>query len=113
SWRTVPVRSAGPVPEATQSGRLGRDTLDRSGAVRDIDPVEAADLLRSGAVTLLDVREPTERDLASIPADQVAIPLAELPARLDEVPDERPVLAYCHLGIRSRVAARYLTEAGR
>lgn len=63
---------------------------------------------------LLDVREPWEWAVSSL-AEQGArlIPLSELEARLEEVPDDRPVVAYCRSGVRSAHAARRLTRAGR
>jgi rhodanese-related sulfurtransferase len=70
-------------------------------------------------LALLDVREPFERDLASIPvqggAVALAIPMGEIPARMDEVArvaGERPVVVYCHHGQRSMVVARWLSARG-
>jgi len=58
------------------------------------------------------VREPVERTIVTIPGEQVAIPLGELPARLGEVPADRPVVVYCRSGARSARAAAYLASAG-
>jgi adenylyltransferase/sulfurtransferase len=62
---------------------------------------------------LLDVREPWEWAVGSL-ADRGArlVPLAEVGARLAEIPRGRPVVVYCRSGQRSRTAARRLTEAG-
>lgn len=49
--------------------------------------------------TLLDVREPWEVELVSLPG-AVHIPLGELESRLDELPDG-PITVYCHHGVRS------------
>ncbi len=49
--------------------------------------------------TLLDVREPWEVELVSLPG-AVHIPLGELEARVDELPPG-PVTVYCHHGVRS------------
>ena len=67
--------------------------------------------LAEGAVTLLDVREPAERDIATIDGD-LAIPLGRLPDRWAEVPAGRPVVVYCHSGVRSARAAAFLAERG-
>ena len=64
----------------------------------------------AGAV-VLDVRNPDEYEQAHVPG-AVLIPLPELAARLDEVPDADPLYVICALGGRSLVAARALTEGG-
>lgn len=80
--------------------------------IEEITPSEAAELLRSGAdVTLLDVREPWEAEIASLPG-AVLIPLGELPDRVGELDPDREVVAYCHGGVRSLRAAGLLQEAG-
>ena len=62
---------------------------------------------------LLDVRQPWERERASLPGS-VLVPLGELPYRLDEIeaPPEALVVAFCHHGIRSLSAATFLEEHG-
>jgi adenylyltransferase/sulfurtransferase len=62
-------------------------------------------------VTLIDVREPWEAAIASIP-NATLIPLGDLRERVDEIDDSLPVVVYCHSGIRSASALRILTEAG-
>ena len=62
-------------------------------------------------VQRLDVREPWEHALASIPGS-VLIPLGELEARAGELDPGRPVAAYCHHGVRSLHALRILRERG-
>ncbi len=82
--------------------------------VREITVEELRDALASGeAPVLLDVRGDGEHDLVHLPGS-VLIPLPELPERLDELEDvrERPIVAYCHHGIRSRSAAALLSGAG-
>jgi rhodanese-related sulfurtransferase len=71
------------------------------------------------AVALLDVREPFERDLATIPRHagvvELAIPMGDIPARMDEVAEvaaDRQVVVYCHHGQRSMVVARWLAARG-
>ena len=80
--------------------------------IEEISPAATAELLASGAdVTLLDVREPWEADIVALPGS-VLIPLGELPDRLGELDASRPVIAYCHGGVRSMHAARTLLDAG-
>ncbi|HEX2884758.1 MAG TPA: MBL fold metallo-hydrolase [Candidatus Limnocylindria bacterium] len=61
--------------------------------------------------TVLDVRELSEWREGRIP-DAVHIPGAQLPTRLDEVP-EGPILVVCGGGYRSAIAASLLAREGR
>jgi DNA-binding transcriptional ArsR family regulator len=62
-----------------------------------MEAVDSAELLRrlqAGEVTLVDVRPAVESGQGRI-AGAVGIPVEELPARLEELPAGRPVVAYC------------------
>jgi uncharacterized membrane protein YfcA/glyoxylase-like metal-dependent hydrolase (beta-lactamase superfamily II)/rhodanese-related sulfurtransferase len=61
---------------------------------------------------LLDVRNASETATGVI-GDALHIPLAQLPARLAEVPADRPVVVYCASGARSVIAASLLERDGR
>ncbi|HZW60019.1 MAG TPA: rhodanese-like domain-containing protein [Woeseiaceae bacterium] len=60
---------------------------------------------------LLDVREPWEIEIASVPG-ATCIPLAELAARYTELDAGRPLAVLCHSGGRSARAAAFLTAQG-
>ncbi len=63
----------------------------------DMEPIDREVLfarVRSGEVTLLDVRPLEEYDAGHIPG-AVSVPLSELEARLAEIPLDRDVVAYC------------------
>lgn len=78
----------------------------------EILPSELQALVAAGTpITLLDVREPWEWEIAHLPGSQL-IPLGRLPARLAEVPRDRPVVTVCHAGMRSLAARAMLLEAG-
>jgi rhodanese-related sulfurtransferase len=62
-------------------------------------------------VAVLDVREPFEWSHGHIEG-AVHIPLGELMARLDEVPDQQ-TLVVCKVGARSAHATAYLVAQGR
>jgi adenylyltransferase/sulfurtransferase len=62
-------------------------------------------------VQRLDVREPWEYELARLPG-AILIPLGELEGRLGELDRSRPLVAYCHHGVRSLQALRILQGAG-
>ena len=66
---------------------------------------------RLSDVTLLDVREPWEAEIAMIPGAML-IPLGALPLALDSLDRSRPIVAYCHHGIRSESARALLADAG-
>ncbi|GIJ79163.1 Glyoxylase, beta-lactamase superfamily II [Micromonospora phaseoli] len=84
--------------------------LTRASRVTATDLSEA--LARTEAPRVLDVRNAGERDQGAIDGS-LHIPLAELPRRLDEVPDDRPIVVHCAGGYRSSVAASLLRQAGR
>lgn len=60
---------------------------------------------------LLDVREPWERQICSLP-DAIGIPMGQLPARMDEIDPAQDIIIVCHHGIRSQQVAYYLQNAG-
>ena len=75
---------------------------------------ELADRLNSAEPpALLDVRQPEEFAIASLPGARL-IPLGELPQRFKELADwqEREIVVYCHHGIRSQHAIGFLRGAG-
>ncbi len=59
---------------------------------------------------LLDVRGYGEHETVALPGSEL-IPLPELAERLDEVPRDHDVVAYCHHGIRSKSAAALLISS--
>ena len=60
---------------------------------------------------LLDVREPWEHALLPFTAN-AWIPWHDLSSQLSTIPDDRPILAVCRVGLRSREAARLLRKNG-
>lgn len=63
--------------------------------------------------TLLDVRFPDEHSYVALPGS-VLIPLPELEERAEELEvfQGRPVVVYCHHGVRSLHGAAYLRARG-
>lgn len=85
----------------------------------DLTPASrlTADQLRTALTgaqppTVLDVRTCGERETGSIEGS-LHIPLAELPARLDEIPTDHPLVIHCAGGHRSSIAASLLRHQGR
>jgi sulfur-carrier protein adenylyltransferase/sulfurtransferase len=60
---------------------------------------------------VLDVRDAWELAIASLP-DTVNIPMAEVPARINELDREAEVIVMCRSGGRSRQVANYLAAQG-
>jgi rhodanese-related sulfurtransferase len=82
--------------------------------VQQISPRALAEALAHGeAVRLLDVRQPWESQLASLPGSTL-IPLNELPQRAGDIgfDADSMLVVYCHHGIRSLSAAAYLERLG-
>jgi rhodanese-related sulfurtransferase len=69
------------------------------------------DATRSSQVTLLDVREHVELELAAV-SGAMHIPMREIPARLAELDRDATVVVMCHSGARSLRVAEYLSGNG-
>jgi sulfur-carrier protein adenylyltransferase/sulfurtransferase len=65
----------------------------------------------NGAMTIVDVREPFEYEIARIESSKL-IPLGELPDRLNELERDRYTVVHCHSGARSAQAVQLLRRAG-
>lgn len=65
-------------------------------------------------VTILDVRSAAEYegDLGHL-ENSMLIPLDELRGKIDDIPDDKPIVAICQSGKRSAMATQILKSAGR
>lgn len=80
--------------------------------IREITPAELQQLLsEDNPPTLIDVRDEGEAAICAI-AGSTLIPMSSLPQRLQEIPRDRPVALYCHLGMRSLMAGQWLARNG-
>ncbi len=77
----------------------------------ETDPALAAAWLSERAVEFLDCREVDEREIVSIDPS-VFIPMGEIPLRFEELPKDKPLVVYCHHGMRSLQVAHFLRRAG-
>jgi rhodanese-related sulfurtransferase len=68
---------------------------------------------REGEVVVIDVRPANEYEQAHLPFAR-SLPLAELRTRLDELPKDKPIVAYCRgpYCLMSVDAVRLLQEKG-
>jgi len=78
----------------------------------DIDPLEVkAKIDRGDPFVLIDVREPHEYQICSIPYAKL-IPLGDLPKRVNELNSADEIVAHCKSGMRSAKAVDFLKQAG-
>ena len=62
---------------------------------------------------LLDVREPMEWQMMNLAhMGAVLVPMGQVPDRVSEIPRDRPVVVYCHSGVRSLEVAKMLAGEG-
>ena len=79
--------------------------------VEQIEPESAYELLASGEVDIVDVREQSEWDHGHIEGAKL-MPLSELSWRWRELDPARRIVCVCHVGERSLYAASLLKQAG-
>jgi len=77
----------------------------------EIEPSEVAQLLKEGAIRLLDVRTPQEYDIAHIDGS-VLVDQALAQEIVSTWPQETRIITMCHHGMRSLDAAAYLRGHG-
>lgn len=77
-----------------------------------ISPAEAVKQTRSGAIVLVDVREPDERKKLAPAVEFLHVPVGDIDARMGELPTDRPLAFVCRSGKRSTKAATAAAAAG-
>jgi adenylyltransferase/sulfurtransferase len=78
----------------------------------EIEPTEVkAKLDRGDDFLLIDVREPHEYQICSIPGAKL-IPLGDLAKRMNELDSAKEIVAHCKSGVRSGKAVDFLRQAG-
>ncbi len=77
--------------------------------VRELTPAEFVTRRAAGEMmTLVDVREPWEVQLAPAPTDFVHIPMGDISARLNELDPNAELVVLCRSGARSGQVAAFL-----
>lgn len=90
-----------------------RDQLIPPPSEWDIEPEELSRFFSIGTpIFLLDVREPFELQISSIPG-AVNIPYPDLEQKIAQIPNDRLIVVFCRNGIRSMEAMEKLRKAGR
>ncbi len=74
--------------------RVTREYLEDRGAMEPVDLQSLLERVHRGEVTVLDVRPPVEYEAGHIPG-ALSIPLKELESRLDKLPRNQEIVAYC------------------
>lgn len=81
--------------------------------VRELIPQDFVARRDAGtAMTLLDVREDWEVELAPVPSPCVHIPMGEVGERIAELDRTQETVVICRSGARSREVARFLIAQG-
>jgi sulfur-carrier protein adenylyltransferase/sulfurtransferase len=83
-----------------------------SGTPTSVTATELAASLAAGDdVVLLDVREPWEAEIASLPG-ALLVPLGSLGSVIDKLDPAEDFVVYCHHGVRSESGLRILQQHG-
>ncbi|MEA3132758.1 MAG: hypothetical protein QOG17_604 [Gammaproteobacteria bacterium] len=81
--------------------------------IKEISPKEFLARRAAGTpMTLLDVREDWETQLAPVPSSLVHIPMGQVADRLSELDPKQETVVICRSGGRSLEVARFLTAQG-
>jgi rhodanese-related sulfurtransferase len=81
--------------------------------IENLTPQQFLDRRDTGAaLTLLDVREDWETELAPVPSPHIHIPMGEVADRLGELDPNVTTVVICRSGGRSAEVARFLAGRG-
>jgi rhodanese-related sulfurtransferase len=81
--------------------------------IAELSPQEFLQRRAAGtSMTLLDVREDWETQLAPVPTDLKHIPMGQVADRLDELDPKQDTVVICRSGGRSLQVARFLAGHG-
>jgi len=88
--------------------------MTQTSPLPSVDVAEAERRIREDPArpVLLDVRELSEFTEVRAPG-ALLIPTSAFTARLDELPDDRPLLVICRTGVRSAAVTGFLARNGR
>jgi NADPH-dependent 2,4-dienoyl-CoA reductase/sulfur reductase-like enzyme/rhodanese-related sulfurtransferase len=99
-----------PIGPALTAVNVLRNKL--SGDARGVSPITVKQKLDKGEeFVFLDVRNQNEFDEVHI-KDTVLIPLGQLKERLDELPKDKEIIAFCKISLRGYEACKILDAAG-
>jgi rhodanese-related sulfurtransferase/DNA-binding MarR family transcriptional regulator len=90
-WQTL--RNLGEL-QLAEVNRLVQTFFQHRGPLQSINAAELVERMEAGDVLVLDVRPELEYQAGHIPEAR-SIPIDELEARLDELPGDQEIIAYC------------------
>lgn len=99
-----------PIDPMAACGHILTNKLD--GIAKGISAIEAKARIDRGDIVLLDVRSPQEVESMRFPYEFVHIPLGALRERVEELPRNKDILAFCKVSMRGYEAQRILNAAG-
>ncbi len=107
SFRSLAVSHLAEIREAI------RANLDDQDELTSLETKELQKLLAAGEVILLDVRPSEEYEAGHLPG-ALSVPLDKLREKLDELPRDREIIAYCHglYCVMALEAVKILREKG-
>lgn len=107
--RDIPLRPAG-----AHLPPVEREPVREMVPLTEHSAQEVSGMLAGGRPTLLDVREPAEHELGTVPG-ALLVPVGEVLSwdELDHHLPGGPVVVYCKAGPRARRAAAHLVRLGR
>jgi hydroxyacylglutathione hydrolase len=112
TWQLLRTGYAPPVGWLAGGMAAWRASGRQVATLRQLTVHEARDRIDDGSIAVLDVRQPGEWREDHVEG-ATFLTAGELPARLGEVPSDRPVAVICGNGFRSSVAASLLAAEGR
>lgn len=78
----------------------------------DFTPLELVqEMVKRKDVLMLDVREHTEIQICHV-ENAMHVPMGEIPNKLDDLPKNKDLIVFCHMGVRSRQVMNYLRRNG-
>lgn len=88
--------------------RIKDDTSDR----KEFTPLEILqEMEKRRDMVMLDVREPVEVQICHL-ENARHIPMGDIPSKLKELPKDKDLVVFCHMGIRSKQVMNYLRKNG-
>ncbi|MBI2729738.1 MAG: rhodanese-like domain-containing protein [Sphingobacteriales bacterium] len=77
--------------------------------MQQISPIELQQKLRKKEeIVLIDVREQYEHEAFNIGG--TLIPLPDIMSHVSDIPKDKPVVLYCKMGVRSKIAIQRLSD---
>lgn len=85
---------------------------DEDNLVKNIGAFELKQKIEEdGDFVLLDVREKYELDICSLRSSKF-IPYGDIPEMINDLPKDKDIVVFCHLGIRSKNIVEFLLKEG-